>query len=57
MAAINSVISQYVTTLEYGMVTDLDTTYKEFIKALDTAGMNKLVEANQKQLDEWLAQQ
>ena len=57
MAAISSVINQYVTTLEYGMVADLDATYQEFIDALDAAGMNRLVEANQEQLDAWLAQQ
>lgn len=57
MAAISSVISQYVTTLEYGMATDLEATYQEFIAALDNAGMNKLVEENQKQLDTWLANQ
>lgn len=57
IAAISSVINQYVTTLEYGMVSDLEGTYKEFIKALDVAGMNKLIEENQKQFDEWLAQQ
>ncbi len=57
MAAISSVISQYVTTLEYGMAADLDATYQEFIEALDAAGMNRLVEANQEQLDAWLAAQ
>lgn len=39
------------------MASDLDSAYQEFIKALDTAGMNKLVEANQEQLDAWLAEQ
>lgn len=57
MAAISSVINQYVTTLEFGMVTDLEGTYQEFIKALDSAGMNKLVEENQNQLEAWLAKQ
>ncbi len=57
MAAISSVISQYVTTLEYGMAADLDATYQEFIEALDAAGMNRLVEANQEQFDAWLAAQ
>lgn len=57
MAAISSVINQYVTTLEYGMASDLKATYNEFIKALDAAGMNKLIEENQKQLDAWLEKQ
>ncbi len=57
IAAISSVLGQYVTTLEYGMASDLDSAYQEFIKALDTAGMNKLVEANQEQLNAWLAEQ
>lgn len=39
------------------MVTDLEGTYQEFVKALDSAGMNRLVEENQKQLDAWLAKQ
>ena len=57
IAAINSVIDQYISTLEYGMADNLESTYAEFIKALDTAGMNRLVEENQKQLDAWLALQ
>lgn len=57
IASITSVINQYVTSLEYGTVSDLEGTYQEFIEALDNAGMNKLVEENQKQLDEWLASQ
>lgn len=57
IAAITSVMNQYLSTLEYGMVTDLEGTYKEFINALDIAGMNKLVEANQAQFDAWLAEQ
>jgi putative aldouronate transport system substrate-binding protein len=57
IAAISSVVSKYITTLEYGMATKLDTTYQEFIKALDAAGMDKLIEANQTQLNAWLAEQ
>ena len=55
-ATVKSVISKYLTQLEYGTV-DLDTTYPEFLDALDKAGINKIIEENQKQLDAWLAAQ
>lgn len=55
-ATVKSVISKYLTQLEYGTV-DLETTYPEFLDALDKAGINKIIEENQRQLDEWLASQ
>ena len=42
--------------MEYGTVV-LDTVYPEFLKALESAGIDKIITENQKQLDEWLAQQ
>ncbi len=57
LAAVTSVINKYLATLEYGMASDLDTAYNEFLDSLDKAGMNKLIEANQKQFDEWLTNQ
>jgi len=35
----------------------LDATYNEFIQALKDAGIDKVIEENQRQLDEWLAKQ
>lgn len=54
-ATVKSVISKYLAQLEYGTV-DLDTVYPEFLDALEKAGINEIVAANQAQLDAWLAQ-
>lgn len=53
-SAVKNVLSQYLTQLEYGTV-DVEVVYPEFIKALEDAGINKIIEENQKQLDAWLA--
>ena len=55
-STVKSVISKYLTQLEYGTV-DLDTVYPEFLKALESAGIDKIIAENQKQLDQWLAEQ
>ena len=55
-STVKSVISKYLTQLEYGTV-DLDTVYPEFLDELDKAGINTIIEENQKQLDAWLADQ
>lgn len=55
-ATVKSVISKYLTQLEYGTV-DLDTVYPEFLEELEKAGINTIIEENQKQLDAWLAEQ
>lgn len=55
IAALTNVIAQYQDTLEYGMVTDLDASYAEFLTALENAGINKIIEGNQQQFDTWLA--
>lgn len=54
-ATVKSVISKYLTQLEFGTV-DIDTVYPEFIDALEKAGINDIIAANQAQLDAWMAQ-
>lgn len=55
-ATIDSVISQYSSLIAYGAV-DPATQLPEFLQALESAGINKVIEENQRQLDEWLAEQ
>ena len=50
IAAVTSVMSQYLSSLEY----DLDSYYEEFTSALDDAGMDNLIAANQEQLNAFL---
>ena len=47
-------MSQYLSSLEYGTVDDLDSYYEEFTSALDDAGMDTLIAANQEQLNAFL---
>ena len=54
IAAVTSVMSQYLSSLEYGTVDDLDSYYEEFTSALDDAGMDNLIAANQEQLNAFL---
>lgn len=54
-STVKSVISKYLTQLEYGTV-ELETVYPEFLEELEKAGINTIIEENQKQLDAWLAQ-
>lgn len=54
LGAINNVLSEYLTMLEYGAC-ELDSTLDRFNQALKDAGIEKVIEENQKQLDEWLA--
>ncbi len=56
-AAVNDVISTYRTSLECGVVDDVDGVVDQFVKDLEAAGINTIIEANQKALDEWKAQQ
>ena len=51
IAAVTSVMSQYLSSLEYG---PLDSYYEEFTSALDDAGMDTLIAANQEQLNAFL---
>ena len=57
IAAVSAVMSQYLSSLEYGTVDDLDSYYQQFIGALKDAGIDTLVAANQEQLDAFLAGQ
>ena len=57
IANVDAVIQQYVPTLESGSEGDLDTTYQEFLTALEAAGINNIIADNQSQFDEWMAQQ
>ena len=47
-------ITQYRSALEVGAV-DPEETLPQFIEALKSAGIDTIIEANQKALDEWLA--
>lgn len=57
IANVDAVVQQYIPTLESGTENDLDALYNEFIAALETAGINDIIEDNQAQFDAWLAQQ
>lgn len=56
ITAVTAVIGQYAPALDCGTV-DPETMLPEFLEALDAAGMQTIIDANQKQLDAWLAQQ
>ncbi len=56
VAAVNAVIAQYMPALECGMVEDVDAALKVFNEQLVSAGINKIIEENQRQLDAWMAQ-
>lgn len=51
-AACNTVLQQYRLSLEYGVV-DPAEVLPEFLNALNDAGINHVIEAKQKQFDEW----
>lgn len=55
-AAVQDVISTYRTSLECGVV-DPASVLPEFLEALDNAGINTIIEANQASLDAWIAEQ
>lgn len=54
VAAVTAVKDQYLNSICSGSV-DPETTIPEFNKALYDAGLQKIIDAKQKQLDEWLA--
>ena len=56
IAAVSSVISEYRPSLECGQVKDVDAALDEFNEKLDGAGINMIIEENQKQLAQWLEQ-
>jgi ABC-type sugar transport system, periplasmic component len=55
-AQLNSVYDQYYKDIAFGAV-DVETGIKEFNDALYAAGLQKVMDEKQKQLDEWLAKQ
>ena len=55
IAAVNTVIAQYLPALEYGMVDDVDAALATFNEQLEKAGIRRIIEENQRQLNEWLA--
>lgn len=55
-AAVNDVISTYRTSLECGAV-DPDEVLPQFLEALNTAGIDEIIAANQAGLDAWKAEQ
>ena len=54
LAAIQNVIDTYRPSLECGLV-DVDTELPKFQQALKDAGIDKVIEENQKQFTEWLS--
>ena len=57
-SVISSVISEYTPTIQNGLCGSEEETLAyldEFVNALDAAGMNDAIAANQEQLDAWLA--
>lgn len=55
-AALSDVVTQYATSLSMGVV-DPETTIPEFLQALESAGIDDVIAANQSQLDAWMAEQ
>ncbi len=56
VAAVQTVIAQYATSLNCGAL-DPKKALPEFIDALKAAGIDEIIAENQRQFDEWLAQQ
>ncbi len=56
LTAVAAVVGQYAPALECGTV-DPEEMVPEFVQALEDAGMNDIIAENQRQLDEWLANQ
>jgi len=56
IAAVETVIEQYTPSLNTGSL-DPEKALPEFINALKSAGIDKIIEENQRQLDEWAAKQ
>ena len=55
VAAVNTVVAQYLPALECGMVNDVDAALATFNEQLEAAGLGRIIEENQRQLAEWLA--
>lgn len=57
LTALYSVQAEYAKALETGSVSDVDATLAEFNEKLYTAGLQKVMDLKQEQLNEWLATQ
>ena len=55
VATVNSVIAQYAPALECGVVEDVDAAIATFNEQLKKAGIDRIIEENTRQLNEWLA--
>lgn len=56
IAAVNHVLDEYMPSLECGVIADVDEAIDHFNAALDAAGMDVIIQENQRQLDAWLEQ-
>ena len=54
IAAVNAVVSLYLPALECGMLSDVDAALAAFNQELKNAGIDRIIEENQRQLDAWL---
>lgn len=54
LTAVTNVYEEYQKSLEYGFV-DPETAIPEMLKKMDAAGLQKIIEEKQKQLDAWAA--
>ena len=54
-AAVMRVLSEYLPPLECGMIADVEGAVKNMNVLLSDAGINQIIEENQRQLDLWLA--
>ena len=55
ISACKNVVDKYKPQLSSGSVDDVDAVYQAFVSELSAAGMDKILETYQAQLDEWLA--
>lgn len=54
IAAVNSVVSLYLPALECGMLPDVDAALATLNREVKNAGIDRIIEENQRQLDAWL---
>lgn len=55
LASVTNVVAEYRPSLLTGSVEDVDAAIGEFNEKLEGAGIQDIFDANQSQLDEWLA--
>lgn len=55
--AVNTVLDQYLPSLETGSVANVEEVYAQFLSALEAAGINDIIADNQAQFDAWRANQ